>query len=264
MAESTSEPNVAINEPPAPVLENELPTYRAISTWAVGSLILGLLAAFSFADPTFLVAAAGAIGAGAMGLRMIGKYPDLLTGRGLANVGIGLGLVCGLSSATLNFVQKQILVRQAKAFAELYCETLAEGDFAEIIYLQAPPAQRAETTPERMLEELQATPGESFEGDPRTATIRDLQDKLRRSADEHVHLARIEDVVYDGITPVAYALIVFDGPEAEKNPAEQYAMAALRSADFQGGRQWYVESVRYPYQVGSTAQVVESAHGHDH
>ena len=46
---------------PASAIENEIPTYRAISALAVFSLICGVLAVLSFAHGSFLISAAAAI-----------------------------------------------------------------------------------------------------------------------------------------------------------------------------------------------------------
>ena len=78
------------------VIENELPAYRAISRLAVFSLIFGFLALFSFAHWFFYLFAVLAIVAGIAANVTIKRYPDMLTGRGLASAGIAMGLIFGL------------------------------------------------------------------------------------------------------------------------------------------------------------------------
>ncbi len=103
--------------PPAPgrpsssvaAIENEIPTYRAVSTLAVASLLFGLISGLAFADFNFLVAAALAVGVGALALRKIRRQPDVLTGSGFAQAGIILGLAFALSSVTYTFVQNKLI-----------------------------------------------------------------------------------------------------------------------------------------------------------
>src|SRR5262245_38867194 len=59
-------------------IENELPTYRAISNLAVFSVISGALASFSFADLTFLFFSVLAIVLGILAHRAIKRTPDVL------------------------------------------------------------------------------------------------------------------------------------------------------------------------------------------
>ena len=103
--------------PTSSAIENELPTYRAISNRAVFSVICGVLASFSFADLTFLVFAVLAVVLGLMANVAIKRHPDLLTGRRLANAGIALGLIFGLTVITYTTVQNFILGREAAKFA---------------------------------------------------------------------------------------------------------------------------------------------------
>src|SRR3954469_19234646 len=74
-------PTLAI-EPQAPPekeqlspIENEIPAYRAISPMAIGSLVLGLISALSFADTTFLAASVLAVAAGIYAQWKIRKMP---------------------------------------------------------------------------------------------------------------------------------------------------------------------------------------------
>src|SRR5579875_3187357 len=72
--------------PKASAIENEIPTYRAISNRAVFSVICGVLASFSFADLIFLVFAVLAVVLGVTANLAIKRKPDLLTGTRLANI----------------------------------------------------------------------------------------------------------------------------------------------------------------------------------
>ena len=73
---------VADSENAGSVIENELPTYRAISATAISSVVCGVLSVCSFAHPVFYVFSILAIGLGIMAHRAIRRYPDMLTGPG--------------------------------------------------------------------------------------------------------------------------------------------------------------------------------------
>ncbi|MBX6312515.1 MAG: DUF4190 domain-containing protein [Isosphaeraceae bacterium] len=136
-------------------IENEIPAYRAISPMAVFSLVLGVLSALSFADYWFLGAAVAAIGTGWLADRKIRRLPDVLTGRGLAQAGIGLGLMFGLSSVTIGAVQYALLVRDAERFARSYAQVLRSGDLAQALHYKLAPQARRQQKPEETLKQFQ-------------------------------------------------------------------------------------------------------------
>ena len=75
----------------------------------------------SFANPFFYVFAILAVGVGIWAHRAIRRFPDMLTGQGLANAGIGLGLVFGLASGTIATVQYVVRSKQARSFRSEVC-----------------------------------------------------------------------------------------------------------------------------------------------
>ncbi len=94
-------------------IENEIPTYRAISKYAIFSVLFGIISSFSFASLFFLVFSVGAVILGILAHLAIKQYPDMFTGRRLANVGIALGLIFGLVVSTYTGVQSFLLTREA-------------------------------------------------------------------------------------------------------------------------------------------------------
>ena len=104
-----------------PVIENEIPTYRAISARAIFSVAFGVLSACTLAHPFFYVFAILAIGFGIWAHLKIQQFPDMLTGQGLANVGIGLGLVFGLASGTFSTVQYFVQVQTGESVRHEVC-----------------------------------------------------------------------------------------------------------------------------------------------
>lgn len=251
-------------EAPASTIENELGGYRAISGWAIASMLLGLLGILSFASRSFLVVTAAAVVTGAIGLRMISRFPSMLTGRGLANFGIGLGLVCGLSSFTVTFIESRMVEREAKRFGQTFCEVLNNGQFADVFFLHLPAAERKGRLPEVFLREIQEKSGPQFEADPRSVAINDLKSRLARSPQETTHLVKVEGQGRESMTPVAFVSIELDGPEADKDPNFRHALLVLNASKLDGRREWHVKEIRFPYKSDSLSKTVESAHGHDH
>lgn len=245
-------------------IENELPTYRAISAWAVASLVLGLVSIATFASLTFLIASVGAIAAGAIALRSIRRYPELLTGAGLANVGIALGLISGLSAPTVSVVRHQIVGREARAVADQLVDALDTKGLAEAYWWFQPPSVRSQSTPQKILAESEANLQDPMGADARLSTLHTLDDRLATSDDQHIHVDEVESRGFNGVTPFANIRVMVDGPASDTFPAEQFALLRMEAADHEGRRQWYVSDLVYPYEPESRAQVVESAHGHDH
>jgi hypothetical protein len=245
-------------------IENELPTYRAISSWAVASLVLGLISLISFASLTFVAASVAAIACGAAAQRSVRRYPDLVTGTGLANLGITLGLVSGLAAPTLSTVQHSIIGRQAREYSTQLIETLESKGMAEAYWLGQHPQVRAQMTPQGLMTDLENTPEQEMAGpDTRLSSLRSISQRLA-SGDQHIHFDEIEGRGFSGITPFAYVRVMLDGPETDEFPAVQYALFRVEGTDYEGQRQWYIKDVVFPYESGSRANVVESAHGHEH
>ena len=92
-------------ELPGSVIENELPTYRAISNFAIFSLVCGtwrsLPGRIHFSTWRRYWRSCWA----SCAHRTISRFPDMLTGHGLASAGIALGLIFGLGSGTFSTVQ---------------------------------------------------------------------------------------------------------------------------------------------------------------
>src|SRR5262249_3478299 len=142
---------------PVSAIENQIPTYRAISPEAVVSLICGVLAILSFAHWSFLICAVAAIVLGVRADRKIVRLSDVLTGRGLAQAGIALGLAFGLSAITLTVVQDWILARAASKFGRLYETVLAKGTLEDNLWYGQPPQARTGKTPEQIAKELRGS-----------------------------------------------------------------------------------------------------------
>ncbi len=141
------------------VIENELPAYRAISRLAVCALIFGFLALFSFAHWFFYVFAILAIAVGTAANVRIKRYPDLFTGRGLASAGIAMGMIFGLSAATISTVETYVRNREAERFAKQLVVAFKTPNSGEASWWTLHPSLRKEKTAVQYLHEVEAAKG---------------------------------------------------------------------------------------------------------
>jgi Domain of unknown function (DUF4190) len=257
------------------VIPNELPTYRAISTLAIFSVVCGVVASFTFAHWFFYVAAVLAVVLGFLAHRKIRQYPDMFTGQGLANAGIALGLIFGLTSATYTAVQTYVRTRQAEKFAKQYAEILESPALADVLTHSIHPDFRKDQTGEAIVKKLESTsPRDRMTLEQKYGQLVALEKRLRSSKDEHVDFVRIERVGEDesnGIEIPIFALALYEmnGPGTKEFPEkQQYAMAILKGRVKGKQYEWWVDDVRFPYTpqsyVPSVAKPVDDGHGHAH
>ncbi len=261
MAENMTTP--AAQVPREEVRVDDLPTYRALSNRAIAGLVLGLVSALSIASLWFLVAAVGAILLGWQALRLIAKYPDVYTGAGLARAGIGLGIVCGLGSATIVGTQSFILNNEAKKFSRHFAQELKTKDFPTLMWYRVSPAARQGKTGEEVTREAQASAREGGIYETEFGPMKVCSDKIREG-EMDVELVSIEQSGLDGLTPYAYAILEV---HSHKTPSEQpfFLLLALK-ADVKDGRyDWWVERFVYPYTRGTMAAPTPKIDdGHNH
>ena len=259
--------------PKTSAIENELPSYRAISIRAVFSVVCGLMAAFSLADLTFLVFAVLAVILGLVAHRAIKRTPDVLTGRGLANTGITLGLIFGLGVLTYTAVQNFILARDASKFADMYAKVLKEGSFGDALLLRSDGETRKTKTAAEMEKDFDAMKARDRGlAEQRMAPLNNLR-KALAPKDAHIHLVGIEDQgVDDGRTGrvgyFALALFEIEGPPSKSgSESKQFALAILKAMAKGRHYDWYVEDLVFPYMPKSyeaAAKPADDGHGHPH
>jgi Domain of unknown function (DUF4190) len=259
-------PPGAVPSERAPAIENEIPTYRAIHPLAVLSLVLGILSVLSFANQAFVVAGVLAILTGVIASRTIQRLSDVLTGRGLAQAGIALGLVFSLSAVTIGLVQSLLLTREVQRFAGRYCQVLARGNQAETLFWSLPPAFRAGKTPEEALDAVKKeSRAEEFE--MRYGVYKTVLDRLATPG-QTVQLDAIEAQGVEGVTPFATVRLRLNGSARPGAPAQEaFALLLIRADPGHGRQEWYVEDLRYPYQPSSytpAPKPVDDGHGHGH
>jgi hypothetical protein len=255
------------------VIENELPAYRAISRLAVFSLVFGFLALFSFAHWFFYLFALLALVAGVAANLNIKRFPDILTGRGLANAGIAMGLTFGLASATITTVQGYVRAREAEKFAKKYAVVLKASSPAEAMWWTMYPSMRKDKTPPQFLEEFEAAKGrERMQMDQKMANLNKIRSRLSAAKGEDIHFLKIESTGIDesrtdlGIFGVA--VFELEGPGSEQFPEKQQLAAAVMKATPKGQQyDWWVEDLIFPYKSSTfvaPVKPVDDGHGHPH
>jgi hypothetical protein len=258
-----------------PAIENELPTYRAISVLAIFSVVCGVLAVCSFADSIFYVFSVLAVGLGIWAHRTIRRYPDILTGHGLANAGIALGLVFGLASGTIGAVQYLVRSRQAERFARQFAEVLPSSNLGDVLMLMTYPDTRKNKTSADLLQDhiaTQSTERKRMEMNmgPMGQFLA-LRRRLAASTKETVRFVKVETVVEEGghgpeLHVIAPALLEVSGPgNKEFTEKEQYALAILKGRPKGRTYEWWVEAVNFPYKPKTYVPPEKAAgDGHDH
>ncbi len=252
------------------VIENELPSYRAVSSLAVFSLVFGVLGLFSIASPYFYLCAILAVVLGLWADRSIQHYSDILTGRSLAQAGVALGLVFGLGIFTVTYVRGMIHSRSAASFARYYADVVKNRSLADILWLEIPPVQRKNVSPAEVIEKMQSTKKkEAMVYEMRTGPVRSLKKRLDASKESELHFIGLEREGTEGMNLVALALFEVHAPAPAEGPDPgNYALAVLKGSTEGGkGYDWWVDEVRYPYKPASLAlpeKPVDDGHGHAH
>lgn len=257
--------------PKSSAIENELPTYRAISNRAIFSVICGALAAFSFAEMGFLVFAALAIGLGISAHRAIKRHPDLLTGARLANTGIGLGLVFSLAVLTYTTVMSIIITREAERFSATFAKVLKEGSFGDALLYRIPAEQRKDRTAASMEQEWEKQKArEHGLAETKMKGLMDLRQALTPK-DAHLRFVGVEahGVDEERVDKVGYyAAVLYEVEhfDPKSGPAGgPYALALFKGVPSGRHIEWYNETISYPYRPSTfqlSGKAIDDGHGH--
>lgn len=265
MAIDQNPPPTTADPMAVPAIDNEFPTYRAISARAIGSLILGLGSIFCFADLWFLVVAAGSVVLGLLAIRAIRRLPDVLTGQAFARVGIGLALAFALSALTRTGVQDVLANVDAGRFAKEYTEVLKSQPISVAVWYLENPLTRKEKKPDAVLEEMKnaKSPGGGTAFLERASTIQTIKDRLKGPGEE-IRYAGIESKDINGLTLYANALVELDGPGSKEFP-EKEQFGLVQMVKYPEG--WLIKGVIFPYRPKSTKAAPDKPagdHGHAH
>jgi hypothetical protein len=264
----------ALPDAAGPAIENEIPTYRAISARAIFSVACGLLSVCTFAHPLFYAFAILAIGFGISAHRTIRHFPDMLTGQRLASAGIGLGLIFGLSAGTITTVQYYMRTKQASLFATKFAKVLESADKSQILWYSSHPELRKDKTGADLLKELDSKPKErqmmeSSMGPQ--AKMNKLMDRIKSAEGpttvRFVSIETVGDETGHGIEMqiIATALYEVEGPPSKKFPeGKQFVLAVLKARPKGREYEWWSETILFPYVPASFVPVekpVGEGHG---
>lgn len=278
---ATSSPSGS-SHPGSPI-ENEIPTYRAVSPTAVASLGLGVLSALSFTSLFWTSTAVLAVVFGVVSLRSLKRFPDVLTGRSFAQAGIAMGLVFGVTSVAYVVVSLVILYSDARTFARQFNETLVETQMrkpletSDVVWYMIPSSMRRGITPEDAKAQLSSM----MKNSEKVAHIDgSLRAMIGHAKDDPIEFVSVESAEFIDLN--AYASVLFrvgspakaehEHKEGETHDPERekgigYALVLFKGTGPRNSpNRWHVDDIRYPYEpnsyVAPIAPPPDDGHGH--
>ena len=239
--------------------DDDLGLDRTLSTFAVLSLILGVLSILAFA-PTNLflwVIPPAAIVTGLIALRQISSAPEVWTGSRLAQLGIGLAVVCVGGAIGGKYYTAARIARYGRATADRFMDKLKGGDVEAAFWLTMPREQR-QRIESKSVEELPAEVLErygSFRGEvnPHAATL--------ASSDVTVEFEGVEDANSDQGTEYASVVYRIHSP---KGDSRILIVASSMYSPETHEQTWFIREHKFGYTAGSYEPPVASGHGHSH
>lgn len=266
MALDPHPPAAAVPVALAPAIENEFPSYRAISPLAVLSAVLGALAVLSFAHLGFLALAVGAVLTGLWADRKIRHLPEVLTGRGLAQAGVALGTIFALSSLTLVGVERYMIYRDARDFGQRVVKSFRTQRIADVLWYKVPPHERRSMTPEQVKQKFdgQAAKDRNFL-QAEAAPIFGIIDRLKKGGT--IRLDQVESAGSDGVESFGGVVLRVDSATKDKANPPEYGLLDLQGMNEGRAWRWWVRAIKFPYQPHTYApptKPVDDGHGHGH
>jgi len=260
----------SVDPAPMPAIENEFPAYRAISSMSILSLVLGVGSVFCFASLWFLILVAGSVLVGLLSIRKIRRLPDVLTGAAYARVGIGLGLLFGLSALSHLAAQEVLINLDAGRFARFYLNVIKDEPVSMSLWFQQRPDYRKTKSPDEIADELRKSKN-PVTPDPygeKTLGIQQIKERLK-SQGEEIRYVKIESNATDGLTVHANALFELAGPGSQQYPEKQFGLLQMLKGPDGGKDDWIVEEIKFPYTPASAVATVpkktdDDGHGHGH
>ena len=253
---------VGVNSSSMPVgSDDDLGSYRSLSTCAVLSLILGLLSLLSFA-PTNLflwIVPPAAIVTGVIALRQITTAPDVWTGRRLAQLGIALAVVCAGGAIGERCFTYTRIARNGRAVADRFIGKLKEDEIEAAFWLTIPHDQRQIAVGKRA-DELPSQAEERY-GNFRSE-IESGAASLNRS-DVTVEFEGIEATGNEHGVDFASLVYRIHSPTGDSRVLIIASASAFDSHDTYE-RSWIVRSHKFDYTAGSFVSPAASGHGHAH
>jgi hypothetical protein len=263
--------------------ESEIPEYRAISPLSIASLLFGVASALSFADLWFMLLGVIAVVFGALALRNIRRFPTLLTGKSIAQAGVGIALAFCLSAATITLSSMMILQQKAAAFGRSYEKVLKGNNLADAFWYHTPPSGRAGATPREIFENFEKASQDKMAFEEQVGPVRRLLERANRPG-ATITFQEVEKSGDDRMSPYAVLLYKIQGggeahdhhdhKDAAPPPGEDsvdadpvYAAVEIRSELGDPPFSWHISSILFPYKLKSHAlavKPVDDGHGHGH
>ncbi|MDB5351154.1 MAG: hypothetical protein JWN86_2401 [Planctomycetota bacterium] len=268
-----------------PVIENEIPAYRAISPLALTSAGLGVISALSFTDLNWLAAAALAVITGVWADRKIRRRSDAMTGRSYAHAGIALGLMFGVSAFSYSVWSLYALERDARKYGAVLeksfndCKDTKPVDTGDILWYMIPPTARRGMTPEEVRVNMKRMPKESEKFAELDSRVRNM---IAYADKDPIKFIGVESAFFVELD--AYAMILLklgsgEGPEHKEDGGHKHTAGApatvgdgyalIRARGKSEGRRyrWWIDGVIYPYSPKTYEHVevkADGGHGHSH
>ena len=240
--------------------DDDLGRYRSLSTFAVLSLILGLLSILSFAPTTLFlwIMPPAAIVTGLVALRQISSAPDVWTGRRLAQLGIGLAVVCAASSVGGRYYTSARIARHGKIVTDRFVDKLKKGEIEAAFWLTVPREQR-KTIEGKRIDELPAQVLEKYasfraEIEPHAATL--------AGSDVLVEFESIEKAETEGTSE--FATVVY---RIHSSRGDSHVLIVAFSVPSPETHEptWMIRDHKFAYTSGTyEPPVAASGHGHSH
>ena len=275
-------------------IENEIANYRAIHPLAVLAFLAGVVGIFSFTGYLFLGFAIAAVLLGALAVSRIQAAPDIYAGAALAKIGLAIGLICGLSSVTMDFVWHWQAKASAQRFAKEYTEILGQQSLKSALWYRLDPDNRARTDPESFFDSFQ---NQSSSGDPTAyesmaGPINQVHNALKSAgANPSLKFEEIETAGFQDLDAYAYARVILQ-PGAPTAAAEEekdhdhakdedhghehasssppqlteptHLLLTIKGNSKGGKYSWWVTDITYPYQSRTKRPTTTIDHGHSH
>ena len=240
--------------------DDDLGLYRSLSTFAVISLILGLLSILAFAPANFFiwVIPPAAIVTGVIALRQISSAPDVWTGSRLAQLGIGLAVVCVCGAVGGKYYTSARIAQYGRAVTDRFMDKLKHGEIEAAYWLTVPREQR-NTIVGKTVDEL---PSQVLEQYGRFRSEIDTHAATLTGADVTVEFEGIEKTISDRNTEFAAVVYRIHSPQGDSRVL--IVAAAVVSPDTHE-QTWMIRQHKFDYTSGSFSPAVAGeGHGHAH
>ncbi len=260
-----------------PVIENEIPTYRAISARAIFSVACGVISACTFVHWFFYVFSILAIGFGIWAHQKIRQLPGHLDGQEAGQCGHRTG---SRFRTGVRHVQHGAVYGAAPAGHVIRHEVSQRfwnaADLGEMLWYNATPDGRKGKTGKELVDELESKPKEKRMIQQNMGPLSQLlnfQERVSTLKGQHVHFIRLESVGDEAtlgpfVLVYAFALFEIEGPTSKKfHEPHEYVLAVMKARPVGRVYEWWVETLVYPYTPLSYVpqnKAVDDGHGHAH